>query len=74
MNNRFMVRMAERFAERVKRDSSDLPGQIDAACRLAFGRKATREESETLLSVAQQHGLPNACRLILNTNEFVFVD
>jgi hypothetical protein len=66
--------MAEHFAERMKRESPDVNGQIDAACRYAFGRKPTSVERETLLDVARTHGLPNACRLIFNTNEFVFID
>jgi hypothetical protein len=74
MNNKFIVRMAEHFAERVQRESSDLNGQIDAACRYAFGRKPTGEERATLTDVARKHGLPSACRLIFNTNEFVFID
>jgi hypothetical protein len=74
MNNRFMVRMAEHFAERVEKLGADLPGQIDAACRLAYGRAATDLERRTLVEVAQRHGLASACRLILNANEFVFVD
>jgi hypothetical protein len=74
MNNKFVVRMAEHFAERVRRESPEVQAQIDAACRLAFGREPTRMESETLLDVARRHGLANACRLIFNTNEFVFID
>jgi hypothetical protein len=74
MNNKFMVRMAEHFAERVAKELPDLKAQVDAACRLAFGRNPSKEESETLLDVARRHGLPNACRVIFNTNEFVFVD
>jgi hypothetical protein len=70
-----MVRMAERFAQRVEKQApGDLPKQIDAACRFAFGRAPTQEESAALLEVAQKHGMANACRLIFNTNEFVFVD
>ena len=74
MNNRFMVRMAEHFSERVGKSSPDVASQIEAACRLAFGRGPTPDESSALLDVAKQHGLPNACRLVFNTNEFVFVD
>jgi cytochrome c553 len=75
LNNKFMVRMAERFAQRVETQApNDVPKQIDTACRLAFGRAPTPDESATLLEVAQKHGLANACRLIFNTNEFVFVD
>ena len=76
LNNRFMVRMAERLRRaRAAKTRRDLPGQIDAACRLALGRQPTQEESDDAARASpSKHGLPNACRLILNTNEFVFVD
>ena len=74
LNNRFMVRMAERFGERVKSMAADVEGQVDAACRLAYGRGATDIERRTLGEVARKYGLPNACRVILNSNEFLFVD
>ena len=75
LNNKFMVRMAEHFAARAQAAAPDDPAaQIDAACRLALGRAPTAEESRVLADVAKQHGLPAACRLIFNTNEFVFVD
>jgi hypothetical protein len=74
MNNPFMVRMAERFAQRVEKTGTELPTRIDDACRLAYGRPATDLERRTLIEIAQKHGLASACRLILNSNEFVFVD
>jgi hypothetical protein len=48
--------------------------QLDRAYRLALGRPATAEERGLMADYAAQHGLANACRLLLNTNEFVFVD
>jgi hypothetical protein len=74
MNNRFMVRMAELFAQRVEKLGVDLPTRINAACRLAYGRPATDLELRTLVEISQKHGLASACRLIVNSNEFVFVD
>jgi hypothetical protein len=74
LNNRFMVRMAEQFGERVAKLSPDIGGQVGAACRLAFGRKATDVERRTLGDIARKHGLASACRVILNSNEFLFVD
>ncbi|HEY3789385.1 MAG TPA: DUF1553 domain-containing protein, partial [Urbifossiella sp.] len=74
MNNKFMVRMAENFAERVRKLAPDIPGQIDAAYRLALGRSPSATELKVLLEVAKKDGLPNVCRVIFNTNEFVFVD
>ena len=37
-------------------------------------REPREEESRLLVDYAAQHGLANACRLIFNMNEFVFVD
>ncbi len=70
LNNRFMVRMAEFFAERLK-DEADPVGR---AIELALARKPAEGEVELLRNYAQKHGLPAACRLIFNFNEFAFVD
>ena len=37
-------------------------------------REPSKTESEQLTAYAKKHGLANACRVILNLNEFVFVD
>lgn len=74
LNNKFMVRMAEHFAARAKAAGADLPSQAAAAWRLAFARSPTAAELATVVTYAEKHGLANACRLILNTNEFAFVD
>jgi mono/diheme cytochrome c family protein len=68
-NNGFMLAQAKHLAERVK----DAGGMV-AAFRLALGRKPTAAEREALEKYAREHGLANACRVILNLNEFVFVD
>lgn len=83
-NNPFVVRQAEYFAERVGNahstllatgdDRSHTAQQIDHAFRIALARPATDSERETLASYAERHGLAAACRVILNCNEFTFVD
>jgi hypothetical protein len=37
-------------------------------------REPTAEERQALEAYAKAHGLPNTCRVMLNLNEFVFVD
>jgi hypothetical protein len=74
LNNPLVVRQAEQLAERLRREHGDLPGQIEAAYLLAFGRQPSQRESHALSDYAGKHGLANACRVILNSNEFVFVD
>jgi len=51
-----------------------LDTQIAAAYRLALNRSPTREEAKELAAYAGKHGLTNLCRLILNSNEFMFVN
>jgi hypothetical protein len=74
LNNKFMVRMAEHFAARVEKLAPDVPGRISAAYWLALGRAPSDDEVRLLADLARQHGLVHVCRLLLNTNEFVFVD
>jgi hypothetical protein len=74
LNDRFMLRMAEHFAARVEKTGGDLATRINAAYRMALGRDPTPEEGRLLIDYSRKHGLDNTCRLILNTNEFSFVD
>lgn len=74
LNNKFMVRMASHFASRIEREASDPEARIRRACRLALSRVPTAAETAALSRYAQQHGLAAACRVLLNLNEFIFVD
>jgi hypothetical protein len=73
-NNRFTVRQSEHFAARLLRDQPrDITAQVELACRLAFGRSPDNAEKAELVDFARSHGLPNLCRVLLNSNEFIFV-
>jgi mono/diheme cytochrome c family protein len=74
LNNGFMLTQSRHFAERVQRDAPDLSAQIEHAHQLAFGRTPTPDERERLIAFAKTNGLPNLCRVLLNLNEFTFVD
>jgi hypothetical protein len=74
LNNPFMVKMAEHFAARVEKSATDNEGRIDAACKLAYGRAANDVEKKTLGEIERKYGMASVCRVILNSNEFVFVD
>ena len=75
LNSGFMLAQAERFAMRVSREAGDDPAaQADLAMRLALGRHATDDERAQLAEFTRAHGLANACRVILNLNEFTFID
>ena len=74
LNNPLIVQQAHRFAERLRQTSDDPSRQIHEAYLLALGRPASPEEIAILLAYSAEHGLANACRLLLNSNEFMFVD
>ncbi len=74
LNNPLVVRQAEHFAAKLQSLHDEPAAQIEAAYRLALGRKPRAAESQALVAYAAKHGLANACRVILNSNEFMFVD
>jgi mono/diheme cytochrome c family protein len=74
LNNRLVLAMSVHFAARLEREAGTLPGQIDRAYRLALGRPPTDAEQQALVAFSARFGLPNACRVLFNLNEFVFLD
>jgi len=74
LNDRFVVRMSEHLAERAASESCDPEGRIDRLFRLLLCRPATAEERARLAGFAARRGLENVARLLLNSNEFVFVE
>jgi mono/diheme cytochrome c family protein len=74
LNDPFMIRQAECFAERLQKESNDPPQQITSAYRLAFGRAPSAKELEALTAYLKKYKLANACLLLFNANEFIFVD
>src|SRR5207248_4432236 len=59
LNDPFLVKQAEYFAERLRGMSPDGHRQIEAAYGLAFGRTAGAQEREALAGYARKHGLAN---------------
>ena len=74
LNNKFMLRMAEHFSVLMEEDSADRSQQIKRGFELATGRRPSSEELAFLTEYANEFGTANLCRLLLNLNEFVFVD
>jgi mono/diheme cytochrome c family protein len=75
LNDKFIVRQSEHLAARLTRDGGpDLPAQITHLFRLVLCREPTPAESTAFVSYTNKHGLSNACRVLLNSNEFMFVD
>jgi hypothetical protein len=73
-NDPFIVSQAELFAARLASTSAAPATQLDLAYRLLYGRLPAANERNSLIDYAKKYGMPNTCRLLLNTNEFLFVD
>lgn len=74
LNNEFVLVHAKAMAARLEKLTTDRAKQIGLACELVWGRPPTQTEQETLSAYSAKHGLANLCRVLFNTNEFLFAD
>ena len=74
MNDKFVARQCELMAARIQERFSVTEDRVAEAVRLIHCRAANENELSAVTKYAQRHGLANACRLLVNTNEFMFVD
>ena len=72
-NNRFVLRQCEHLASRLGREADGIEMQIVLAYRLLFSRTPDDGELRDVSAHARKHGLANACRVLVNSSEFLFV-
>ncbi|MEX0678800.1 MAG: DUF1553 domain-containing protein [Pirellulales bacterium] len=74
LNSPFVADQSEAFADRVKREAGEsISNQLERAYLLALSRKPETAEAEACREVVEQHGLATLCRVIFNSNEFLFI-
>jgi mono/diheme cytochrome c family protein len=73
-NNDFILQQSAVMARRLESEVNVLEKQVDRAVRLAWLRAPEPGERQELVAFAQRQGLPALCRLLLNSNEFLFVN
>ena len=77
-NGDFVNEEARFFAKRVRSLCSDSEQQLEVAFELALGRQPTATEKKQLARVVssadRDAGLVGVCRVLLNTNEFMYID
>ncbi len=71
LNNPFVLKQAEHLAARVKQAGGD---PVEVAFRFTLQRQPDQREHQTLTAYLAREGMVNFCRLLLNLNEFLFVD
>jgi hypothetical protein len=74
LNDAFVLRQCEHFAARLQRERKTVAEQITRTYELALSRPPTESERTKLTTHAQKHGLASACRVLFNSNEFMFLD
>ena len=74
-NNPFMLKQAGYFAERLEREAGKAPAkQVRLGFALAFGRPPSEEEQRAAETTIKKQGLFALCHVLLNANEFVYID
>ena len=77
-NGRFVNQEARHFAKRIRKQSGDdRAAQVDFAFQVAYGRHPSTDEAARLdrfLKSASSDPLIGLCRVLLNSNEFVYID
>jgi hypothetical protein len=71
-NNEFVLVHAKAMAASLEKQPPE--ERIATACRRLWGRPPTAAEAKEFESFATKHGLANLCRVLFNSNEFLFVD
>jgi Protein of unknown function (DUF1553) len=74
LNNSLMLAMSKYFAAKLENGGGDVATKVRRGYYEATGRASTRDEAKALTRYAQEHGLTNLCRVLMNLNAFAFVD
>jgi hypothetical protein len=74
LNNDFVLHHCEVFAKRLEQLAPTNKARVQVAFDLVFQRPASDDECEEFAAYADKHGLPAMCRVLLNSNEFLFVN
>jgi hypothetical protein len=74
LNNNFLLRHCDHLAARLQSLGTTTSGRIRAAFRLVLLREPIVPELAEFVAIADRHSLAAACRVLLNSNEFLFLD
>jgi uncharacterized protein DUF1553 len=74
LNNPFILRQAQMFADRVKREAGDdLTRQINLAYQIALSRPATEVELRAAYDAIKGRSLVDLTHVLFNLNEFAYL-
>jgi hypothetical protein len=73
-NDAFVLNCSEQLATHVEKENTSLDGQVNLAVRRVLLRRPTPPEQTAFTGYARRYGLAALCRILLNSNEFLFID
>ncbi len=73
-NNDFMLQQARHLVTRIEKETDSRAAAIRRAFALAFQRDATATELQAAIPLVTEQGLFALCRMLINANEFVYLD
>jgi len=74
LNNPFVVRQAQHFAERLQEDEpSAVAARVERAYRIALSRPPTGDEAAIALELVERGSLLDLTHVMLNLNEFLYL-
>jgi cytochrome c553 len=74
LNDKFVIQQSEHLGELVEASSEDDRQRALVAFETILNRLPTENESAAVAAYADRHGWANACRFLVNSNEFLFVE
>lgn len=72
-NNPFVLHQSKKTQEHIASKFSTTPEQITEVFLRTYQRNPTAKEIQSLTPFVQRHSLAALCRVIFNTNEFLFI-
>jgi mono/diheme cytochrome c family protein len=73
MNHEFTLDMSASLASRLSEEPA-MDGQVRQAFALCYSREPTDDELSTCIGFIEEHDLPAFCRVLLNSNEFIYLN
>jgi hypothetical protein len=73
MNSEFVRTHSAALSARLERESADDKGRVERLYLLAYGRRPEAHEADRALQFAKASGWPKLCRVVLASNDFLFV-
>lgn len=74
MNDPFVFHASQSLEHALAKTGGTLEAQISELCWRLYGRPPIEAERAALRSYASAHGMANLCRVLFNSNEFIFVE